>query len=106
MVSGYPLRTLAREPLEPMSNRHSDVAFVAIRLLAADGSDVYLMREHESWGDLSFVGGHVEPNEGADFLKAAEREASEEMEPLRAGVDFEIVQNPIACGSWGPVPSR
>ncbi len=85
--------------------RVSNVVYVLIGLPTADGPSL-LLRRHEKWGDWSLVGGHVEESEMDDWLRAAEREATEELEPLVNGRDFVIrpIHNePI---TWGPEPSR
>ena len=85
--------------------RTSNVVYVLIRLPTADGPAL-LLRRHEKWGDWSLVGGHVEADELDDWSLAAEREATEELEPLVTGRDF--VVNPITPVpiTWGPEASR
>lgn len=88
-----------------MTQRTSSVAYVLIRL-RVDGSDCLLLREHAKWRDWSLVGGHVEPEEQHDWFLTAMREANEELAPLSAGVDFDIIELPIGPEIWGPEPSR
>ncbi len=86
--------------------RHSNVVYVLIQLPTANGPSL-LLRRHEKWGDWSLVGGHVEKDEIDDWLRAAAREATEELEPLVSGQDFVI--EPVTTGgriTWGPEPSR
>jgi 8-oxo-dGTP pyrophosphatase MutT (NUDIX family) len=85
--------------------RHSDLAFVVARI-AVDREPHWLLRRHAKWGDWSLVGGHVEADEREDWLRAATREAEEELEPLRHGVDFDVQPMPTSTTSWGPVASR
>ncbi len=85
--------------------RHSDLAFVVARI-AVDREPHWLLRRHAKWGDWSLVGGHVEDDERDDWLHAARREAEEELEPLRHGVDFEVEPMGTTATSWGPVASR
>jgi 8-oxo-dGTP pyrophosphatase MutT (NUDIX family) len=84
--------------------RRSNIVYVLIRL-HADGEDCVLLHRHAKWGDCTLVGGHVEPDEEADWAKAATREAAEELAPLRVGGDFEVEPLRIRV-SWGPEPSR
>lgn len=65
-----------------------------------------MLRVHRKWGDWGLIGGHVEDEELNDWRCAAEREANEELEPLRVGVDFSLGSLEGAPESWGPVPSR
>jgi 8-oxo-dGTP pyrophosphatase MutT (NUDIX family) len=85
--------------------RHSDLAFVVARI-AVDREPYWLLRRHAKWGDWSLVGGHVEDDERDDWLRAARREADEELDPLRVGVDFEVEPMATSATSWGPVASR
>jgi 8-oxo-dGTP pyrophosphatase MutT (NUDIX family) len=85
--------------------RHSDLAFVVARI-AVDREPHWLLRRHAKWGDWSLVGGHVEPDEHDDWLCAARREAEEELEPLRHGIDFVVEPMGASTTSSGPVPSR
>jgi 8-oxo-dGTP pyrophosphatase MutT (NUDIX family) len=85
--------------------RHSNVAYVLIRVPTLDGPAL-LLRRHEKWGDWSLVGGHVEDDELDDWALAATREASEELEPLVAGEDFVVVPVHGEPLTWGPEPSR
>jgi len=85
--------------------RHSNIAYVLIRVPTHDGPAL-LLRRHEKWGDWSLVGGHVEDDELDDWALAAAREASEELEPLVAGEDFEVAPVHAEPITWGPEPSR
>jgi hypothetical protein len=85
--------------------RRSDVVYIVVRLVI-DGEDWFLLREHEKWGDLSLVGGHVEPNEIEDWPAAACREANEELAPLECGRDFDVVALPGGPERMGPRLSR
>jgi hypothetical protein len=85
--------------------RTSQVAYVVVRL-PVGGRDFFLLRVHEKWGDWSLVGGHVEPWEEGDWFAAARREAEEELEPLRFGIDFTLEPIAEAPASWGPLESR
>lgn len=85
--------------------RRSHVVYIVVRLII-DGEDWFLLREHEKWGDLSLVGGHVEPDEIEDWSAAACREASEELAPLECGRDFDVVALPGGPSRLGPQPSR
>jgi len=65
-----------------------------------------LLIRSRKWGDWTFVGGHVEPNEKNDWARAAVRECNEELAPLRYGQDFillPLLDQPIR---WGPMPSK
>lgn len=86
------------------NSRQTDVAYILAKLRIA-GVDHLLLRAHRKWGDWSLVGGHVEPTD-TSWLRTAEREAQEEMAPLRFGNDFEIVPLTLPESEWGPVPSR
>ena len=88
-----------------MNPRTSQIAYILVRLLVGD-KDCFLLRVHPKWGDWGLVGGHVEQNELNDWRLAAEREANEELEPLRLSVDFALEPLDGAPESWGPVPSR
>lgn len=85
--------------------RHSNIAYVLIRVPTLDGPAL-LLRRHEKWGDWSLVGGHVEDDELDDWARAAEREAAEELEPLVAGRDFVVAPVHAEPITWGPEPSR
>lgn len=84
--------------------RHSDIAYVLIRL-HAEGQDCFLLHRHAKWGDWTLVGGHVEPGEERDWLRSAAREACEELAPLVLGRDFEVEPLRLVL-EWGPEPSR
>src|SRR5688500_1868159 len=88
-----------------MTYRTSRIAYVLVRLLVGE-KDCFLLRVHRKWGDWGLVGGHVEDDELSDWRRAAEREANEELEPLRLGMDFSLEPLDSAPESWGPVPSR
>ena len=83
--------------------RHSDIAYVLIRL-QADGEDCFLLHRHPKWGDWSLVGGHVEAGEEHDWLASAAREAAEELAPLRPDADFKVQRLKLVL-EWGPEPS-
>jgi 8-oxo-dGTP pyrophosphatase MutT (NUDIX family) len=85
--------------------RHSHVVYVLIRLPTRAGAAL-LLHLHEKWGDWSLVGGHVEDDERDDWAAAAAREASEELEPLAVGQDFEVVPIHAEPFTWGPEASR
>lgn len=85
--------------------RHTDVALVLIAL-GVKGVHHWLLRADPSWGDWTFVGGHVEPSEQADWKLSAARETDEEMAPLRCGRELEVTALDLAALEWGPVPSR
>ncbi len=84
--------------------RHSDIAYVLIRL-QSEGRDFLLLHRHAKWGDWSLVGGHVEPGEEGNWLATAAREAAEEMEPLKLREDFDVEPLQLRV-HWGPHPSR
>ncbi len=85
--------------------RKSDLAFVLPKLQVG-GREYYLLHWHRKWADWSLIGGHVEAWETTNWRDTAVREANEELEPLRAGCDFEVERAPVAKLEWGPVPSR
>jgi len=85
--------------------RTSDLALVLIRLNVGEEPHLLLTR-HRKWGDWSLVGGHLEPDERADWAKAARRECNEELAPLRYGEDFLLLPMLDRPVRWGPVPSR
>lgn len=85
--------------------RTSDLALVLIRLTIRDQPHLVLIR-HRKWGDWSLVGGHLEPEERADWARAARRECNEELSPLRYGTDFTLLPLLDQPVRWGPVPSR
>lgn len=82
--------------------RTSEIACILVRVRVA-GRDWLLLRRHEKWGDWSIVGGHVEPDERSNWLRTAIREAEEELEPLRFGVDFAL--DPLSGGpsEWNEI---
>lgn len=86
-----------------MSARTSKVSVVLFRINLR-GEDSLILLRHAKWGDWSLVGGHIELGETP--LDAAVRETEEELAPLRAGLDFAIVTEPLATLSWGPVESK
>ena len=83
--------------------RHSDIAYVLVRV-HAQGEDHLLLHRHAKWGDWTLVGGHVEAGEERDWCLAAAREANEEL-PWHLGCDFEVDRLELAV-QWGPEPSR
>lgn len=83
--------------------RRSSLALLFVRLPVGDQDYLLLMR-HQKWGDWGPVGGHVEA--GEDWKNAADREADEELTPLRLGRDSEIVGLDMPLLNWGPVQSR
>ncbi|MGB0679083.1 MAG: NUDIX hydrolase [Polyangiales bacterium] len=85
--------------------RLSKLACIAIKL-RLDARDFFLLRAHRGWGDWTLVGGHVEEDEGHDWALTAQREAEEELAPLRLGADMSV--HPLAApqSDWGPVWSR
>lgn len=85
--------------------RHSDVVYTLIRLRVG-AAPCLLLRRHAKWGDWSLVGGHVEDFEQQDWRLAAAREATEELEPLRDGQDFEVEALHPEPITWGPEASR
>jgi 8-oxo-dGTP pyrophosphatase MutT (NUDIX family) len=89
----------------PVTARQSDLALVLARV-SIDGIAHWLLRRHPKWGDWSLVGGHVEPDEVDDWMRAATREVDEELAPLRCGIDLMV--EPLLDDSthWGPVASR
>jgi 8-oxo-dGTP pyrophosphatase MutT (NUDIX family) len=88
----------------PSTVRLSRIAYVVAKLRVC-GDDYLLLNAHRKWGDWSFPGGHVEPSD-ADFWAAAVRETTEELEPLRDGVDWEIEREPLLHAEWGPIASK
>lgn len=87
----------------PLKMRHSDIAYVLIRL-HAEGQDCFLLHRHPKWGDWSLVGGHVEADEEHDWLRSAAREAAEELAPLQLNADFKVQPLELVL-EWGPEPS-
>jgi 8-oxo-dGTP pyrophosphatase MutT (NUDIX family) len=61
-----------RRPKEYM--RHSELALVLIRL-KVNADPCHVLIRHKKWGDWSFVGGHVEPDEKNDWARAAVRDS-------------------------------
>lgn len=88
-----------------IDTRISRVVYIVIRVRVEE-HDYALLSAHRKWGDWSLVGGHVEPAEESDWARAAQREAEEELAPLRIGIDFAI--SPISGGpqAWGPLKSQ
>ena len=84
--------------------RHSELSLVLIRLRL--GTEPYHVLIRHKWGDWSFVGGHVEPNEKNDWATAAVRESNEELAPLRYGEDFTLLPLLDQPLRWGPVASK
>lgn len=87
-----------------LAPRWSRLAYVVVHL-DVDGRSCFLLRAHHKWGDWGLVGGHVEPID-RDRAATAAREANEELEPLAAGIDFEIVPLLPEPLIWGPEESR
>lgn len=69
--------------------KESRVAFVVIKLKVRSKPH-FLMRTNEAWGDVSFVGGHVEECDGGLLKSAAYRELLEEVPPLKTARRFEL----------------
>jgi 8-oxo-dGTP pyrophosphatase MutT (NUDIX family) len=88
----------------PSSVRRSRVAYVVAKLRIR-GDDYLLLNAHRKWGDWSLPGGHVESSD-ADFWAAAVRETTEELDPLRDGVAWDVEREPLRCEEWGPVASK
>lgn len=86
--------------------REIELAHVVIKLRGADERSYYLLHRHAKWGDLTLVGGHVEPGEEGLWARTAERETEEEMAPLRHLRDFLLVPLLTRPVKWGPTPSR
>lgn len=86
-------------------NRQSSIALVVVRLRIGS-QDCLLLQRHHKWGDWSLIGGHVEPDEEADWHRTAVREADEELALLREGTDFVVDRQPRLGITWGPAPSR
>jgi len=85
--------------------RHSELALVLIRL-KVNADPCHVLIRHEKWGDWSFVGGHVEPDEKNDWARAAVRECNEELMPLRFGEDFTLLPLLDQPMRWGPLASK
>lgn len=85
--------------------RQSKLSLVLIRVDIEDRPKLLLMR-HRKWGDWSLVGGHVEPEEGNDWARAAARECNEELAPLQHGKDFVLLPVLAVPDWWGPVDSK
>ncbi|HXQ69537.1 MAG TPA: NUDIX hydrolase [Pyrinomonadaceae bacterium] len=56
------------------------LAVIKVRI---DGRPFYLMRKNPSWGDVSFVGGHLNERDDGILKRAAYRELLEEVPSLR-----------------------
>jgi hypothetical protein len=85
--------------------RHKDLALVVIRL-RINAEPFHVLLKHTKWGDWSFVGGHVEPDEKNDWARAAVRECNEELTPLKFGEDFTLLPLLDQPLRWGPVASN
>lgn len=85
--------------------RYSELALVVIRL-KINSEPHHLLIRHSKWGDWSFVGGHVEPDEKNDWARAAVRECNEELAPLRFGDDFMLLPLLDQPLRWGPLASK
>lgn len=85
--------------------RRVDLAHVLIKIIGSDQRSYHLLLRHAKWGDLSLVGGHVEPDETEMWAAAARRETAEELPSLKPR-DFLLV--PLLRGptTWGPRASR
>ena len=88
-----------------MDVRQSHLALVVIHL-NVEGLPHLLFHRHPKWGDWSLIGGHVESDEETNWHVAAQREADEELAPLRLGEDFAVETKWNGELKWGPVPSR
>ncbi len=86
--------------------REIELAHVVIKLRGSDDRSYYLLHRHEKWGDLTLVGGHVEPGEEGLWARTAERETEEEMAPILRARDFLLVPLLTRPVTWGPKPSR
>lgn len=85
--------------------RYSELALVLIRL-KINSEPYHVLIRHKKWGDWSFVGGHVEPNEKNDWACAAVRECNEELAPLSFGEDFTLLPLLDQPLRWGPLASK
>lgn len=85
--------------------RYSELALVLIRL-KINSERYHVLIQHKKWGDWSFVGGHVEPNERNDWARTAARECNEELTPLRFGEDFTLLPLLDQPLRWGPLASK
>jgi 8-oxo-dGTP pyrophosphatase MutT (NUDIX family) len=56
---------------------------LAVIKLSIDCRPYYLMRKNPSWGDVSFVGGHINERDDGLLRRAAHRELLEEVPQLR-----------------------
>jgi hypothetical protein len=83
--------------------KQSQVALVVVKVKVR-GRPYFLMRKNKSWGDVTFIGGHVDHRDGGVFKRAAYRELLEEVPPLRAARSFELkpLTQPL---NHGPVES-
>src|SRR4051794_15372272 len=83
--------------------KQSRVALVVIKLKVR-GKPHFLMRINEAWGDISFVGGHVDLRDAELLERAAHRELLEEVPALKTQRGFDL--NPLTPQlHYGPVYS-
>ena len=72
-----------------MKNPSEELALVLIKLQVVDKEEPhYVMMRHTRWGDLSLLGGYLEPSDWGDWAKAAKRECNEDLAPLKHRKDF------------------
>jgi len=69
--------------------KQSRVALVVIKLKFRD-TPYYLMRNNKAWGDVSFVGGHVDERDADSLERAAHRELLEEVPSLKCERSFDL----------------
>ena len=74
-----------------MEHKRSQVALVVVKVKVR-GRPYFLMRKNKAWGDVTFIGGHVDERDGGRFKRAAHRELLEEVPPLRTERRFELKQ--------------
>ena len=84
--------------------KESKVAFAIVKL-KVKGVPHFLMRMNRSWGDISFVGGHINDRDVGSPKRAAYRELLEEVPTLRRtrNIDLEPLTSQV---THGPVFSR
>jgi 8-oxo-dGTP pyrophosphatase MutT (NUDIX family) len=63
--------------------RFSRCAYAVIKLCIG-GQEYFLMRRDPSWGDVTFVGGHIEQRDSGSLKRTVQREMLEEVPPLRS----------------------
>ena len=71
------------------SPRLSRLGFALIKF-KIDGESVYLMREDHRWNDVSLIGGHEQPRDNSNLMRAARRELLEEVPAFRSFKNFEL----------------